>query len=718
MAVDENIKKKANDIRTKTYGAEVRESLASGIEAISEDVEETIGRQDFVEYQFQTVIDETTGKDVISAPELIAARNGKSNLKTRLDEEHAQVNAQLQHKASKSEVLDFLGNVSDGTPLFADGIDTMTHVSRNYVNIADGMLYAHDGSNWINTGVRYQETGISTSVKSILEYKFSPNLLDTREINDTRYNTSTALVEFSEGHKTYGLLNVRPDTEYTISNFTELNVIELGMGAQSIRWVHGYIGSAYTFTTKSDTYHLAITVLISDRAQLEIGAVANEFSEPYAIKNLNVPKIQELEYSILDYIPLKISPNLLPAISSAFAESGYNTTTGAVEPTGGNTRFAKEKVFGGKHYTLSGDYYGYNLVEFSNVGTVTGVKLGTENPVTILTDENTSEIGVVVNSGTNAVQLELGKKATPYKPRHQVDNFSVGGYFKGYESGQINFTVPVNKFISDLTNTSDTLNDELSISEVPCVLMLPTSYKSTGNPTKLLMICHGSSGGVSDGSWFGNNESFLEFIQKLLNAGYAVFDCNGYEAGYNGQEHWGSDNALQGYRKAYEYVVKNYNVTKDFSVYGFSMGGLTALNYVFQNANNVKCVALGSPVVDLKTQVWDSGVFSKNDVAASYGFSSPSIYDTEKTVGNDPTKSIITFDGSEYVFKNLPPLKIWHGTNDVSVPVSHTERFVNAIRKNDGSATIRKVSGAGHEICWGANGNVNEEIALWLNRFN
>lgn len=101
MAINPIIKQKAEDIRKKIFGSEVRESLASGIEAISEDVEATIGRQDYVEEQFQDVLDETTGKDVISAPELIAARNGKSNLKTRLDDEHAQVTAQLQQKRYK-----------------------------------------------------------------------------------------------------------------------------------------------------------------------------------------------------------------------------------------------------------------------------------------------------------------------------------------------------------------------------------------------------------------------------------------------------------------------------------------------------------------------------------------------------------------------------------------------------------------------------------------
>jgi hypothetical protein len=99
MAVDPNIQQKADYIRTKKKGSEVRESLASGLEAMSEDVVENKNRQNAVEDQFQQVIDETTGKDVISAPEIIAARNNEANLKARLDKEHQQVTAQLDHTA-------------------------------------------------------------------------------------------------------------------------------------------------------------------------------------------------------------------------------------------------------------------------------------------------------------------------------------------------------------------------------------------------------------------------------------------------------------------------------------------------------------------------------------------------------------------------------------------------------------------------------------------
>ena len=57
--------------------------------------------------QFQSVLDETTGKDVISAPEIILARNGEVDLKTRLDKEKQEVTAQLaQTRVNKFYVGD------------------------------------------------------------------------------------------------------------------------------------------------------------------------------------------------------------------------------------------------------------------------------------------------------------------------------------------------------------------------------------------------------------------------------------------------------------------------------------------------------------------------------------------------------------------------------------------------------------------------------------
>ena len=148
MATDPVIQAKADDIRMKVYGEQVRESLASGLEAMSEVVVDNTNRQDTVETQFQQVIENTTGKDVISAPEIIAARNNEANLKARLDKEHQQVTAQLAQKAVHvfpsmtttqiQNVLDnhreilFTNGVFNTQPLFVKS-NTVIYLSPNTI---------------------------------------------------------------------------------------------------------------------------------------------------------------------------------------------------------------------------------------------------------------------------------------------------------------------------------------------------------------------------------------------------------------------------------------------------------------------------------------------------------------------------------------------------------------------------------------------------------
>src|SRR5699024_6992389 len=51
------------------------------------------------------VSDEMTDKDVISAPEIIAARDGEANLKARLDKENNEVTAQLAQTDNKEKEI-------------------------------------------------------------------------------------------------------------------------------------------------------------------------------------------------------------------------------------------------------------------------------------------------------------------------------------------------------------------------------------------------------------------------------------------------------------------------------------------------------------------------------------------------------------------------------------------------------------------------------------
>ncbi|MEN8075748.1 BppU family phage baseplate upper protein [Clostridioides difficile] len=73
--------------------------------------------------------------------------------------------SQLDTCAKKDDVT----RISSGTPLFAENIEGMTDITKNYVNTTDGFLYRYNGVTFEATTVKYQSTGISD--KSITEQK-------------------------------------------------------------------------------------------------------------------------------------------------------------------------------------------------------------------------------------------------------------------------------------------------------------------------------------------------------------------------------------------------------------------------------------------------------------------------------------------------------------------------------------------------------------------
>ena len=212
---------------------------------------------------------------------------------------------------------------------------------------------------------------------------------------------------------------------------------------------------------------------------------------------------------------------------------------------------------------------------------------------------------------------------------------------------------------------------------------------------------------------------YLALTSKLINAGYAVFDCNGYrndELGYNG---FGCPRMLEAYRKAYAYVTRYYNVETNFSIYGFSLGGLTALNLALNRMPGIKCLALGSPVVNLKNFGWERN--QEPAFIAAYGVAEGTEeYPENLTMGSDPYKAIVTVDDTTKVVKTLPPFKIWFGSleDETGVDRSYGSNFARVARKGGTEAYYREFTGADHSICWGTNSIVNDEILMWINRFN
>ncbi|MFL4356453.1 alpha/beta hydrolase family protein [Streptococcus uberis] len=290
---------------------------------------------------------------------------------------------------------------------------------------------------------------------------------------------------------------------------------------------------------------------------------------------------------------------------------------------------------------------------------------------------------------------------------------------KPYRDGFQKFTVKVNKSKSVNTTSNDDNYEGATFEDVECHLYIPSNFYSPfGKPSKLLMLCHGAGKGAID---WQTVPSYVAMVKAFSANGYFVFDCNGFSNDALGCSFWGDQRGLTAWRKAYQYVTDNYNVEKEFSIYGFSMGGLTALNLAFQGLPNVKSIALGSPVVNLEA-VFSSTDGTQNIIKVLYGMGD--FWDAKKAQGSNPYANLLNIGGTETIVKSLPPIKIWYGstetnnTGNPAVEKNYAKRFVDAINNGGGTAEYREVASGVHSLSYGANPNVTNEIITYLNRFS
>ena len=78
---------------------------------------------------------------------------------------------------------------------------------------------------------------------------------------------------------------------------------------------------------------------------------------------------------------------------------------------------------------------------------------------------------------------------------------------------------------------------------------------------------------------------------------------------------------------------------------------------------------------------------------------------------------MISVDGKKYYTCDMPSTKIWHGDSDTAVYYQHSQELANAMRNTGKNVYYRIVEGKGHEICYGGNSVVINEILMFLRRF-
>lgn len=221
-------------------------------------------------------------------------------------------------------------------------------------------------------------------------------------------------------------------------------------------------------------------------------------------------------------------------------------------------------------------------------------------------------------------------------------------------------------------------SDETKLYYDPGVLILPDSYTEVGEPTRLVINCHGAGGTVST-----DDAAVYEQVltRYLLANGYAIMDVNGLPEEFSQEfnvhirNNIGSYIAVNSYVWAYHYCMENYNLKPEVFVHGGSMGGISSTNLVLSGQIPVIAQTLFCPVLDAYNHIflhpWGTGE-PRDAQGIIHSFQKDAegnwIYDKEKMVGFDPATSD----------KVHPcPLFICHSANDNKVDPKYSLAYLD-----------------------------------------
>ena len=230
------------------------------------------------------------------------------------------------------------------------------------------------------------------------------------------------------------------------------------------------------------------------------------------------------------------------------------------------------------------------------------------------------------------------------------------------------------------------------------LIMLPDSYSDQGEPTRLVINCHGAGGTVSTND---SQVEHQEITMYLLANGYAVMDTNGLpyryceRFGVDDRNNIGSPIAMDCYVNAYCYCMKNFNLKPEVFVHGGSMGGISSTNLVLSGKIPVIAHTAFCPVLDSYNEIflhpWSGGL-PKTALGFLYSFDrdehSEWIYDDEKLKDYNPMVS---------TKKHPCPVWFCHSENDPIVNPEITKAYIARAKAHGVDAELLLFPDGEHE---------------------
>ncbi len=227
------------------------------------------------------------------------------------------------------------------------------------------------------------------------------------------------------------------------------------------------------------------------------------------------------------------------------------------------------------------------------------------------------------------------------------------------------------------------------------ILLLPESYSDEGEPSRLVISCHGAGGTVET----DDSQVVWQVMTKYLLAnGFAVTDMAGLpkeyckKYGIDPFNNVGAPLAVDSYVSGYEWCVSNYNLKKEALIHGASMGGISSTNVVLSGRIPILAQTGFCPVLDAYNEIylhpWSDGL-PKTALEKMYSLRDGK-YDEDKIAPFNP----MTNPG----IRNYPvPVRFWQCADDIVVSPEVTGMFVKMIRSYGGDAKLTLLPSGGHE---------------------
>jgi pimeloyl-ACP methyl ester carboxylesterase len=193
----------------------------------------------------------------------------------------------------------------------------------------------------------------------------------------------------------------------------------------------------------------------------------------------------------------------------------------------------------------------------------------------------------------------------------------------------------------------------------------------------------------------GHGASSLQFIpyvdSQISGPGYHVWKL--VEAGYlvcaidaGGPLTWGNASSVAAVSSAITWLnTKGYDVSK-VGIMGWSMGTAVGLNWIKRNPTKVFSALLWAVMPNLDWARNNSSAWATEQDAAygnNYALNSPGY-----KIADEPAS-----------FRNICPIKIYHGDADATIPILQAQEFVADV--NDPLVSLTTVAGKDHSTVFG-----------------